>query len=202
VEEDISHMESSANSSSSSKRHKPVKLKPVKNLDPIMLAPLGRHVFTFERPNGTHGHFNVDTLVDYLISTGDFYDPETRIPFSDTDLQAIDSLAVQAGFSKESVHAAKLDVNKYKDAIFVRDALQGLERCAGEVITEILNVIEECDPEEAQLRLIISGMCLHVTIPMYLCIYASMYLCKFVLSMYTFRICTIQLVAIFLHLNA
>ncbi len=34
----------------------------------------------------------------------------------------------------------------------------GLERCAGEVITDILNIIETCDPDEAQMRLIMRGL--------------------------------------------
>ena len=39
---------------------------------------------------------------------------------------------------------------------FRRDALLGLERCAGDVVTDILNVIETCDPEEdPQMRLLI-----------------------------------------------
>lgn len=33
----------------------------------------------------------------------------------------------------------------------------GLERCAGEVITDMLTVIETCDPDEAQMRLIMRG---------------------------------------------
>jgi hypothetical protein len=36
---------------------------------------------------------------------------------------------------------------------FRRDALLGLERCAGEVVTDILHIIETCDPDEAQMRL-------------------------------------------------
>ena len=31
---------------------------------------------------------------------------------------------------------------------------QGLERCAGEVVTDMLTIIEEFDPEEAQMRLV------------------------------------------------
>ena len=34
----------------------------------------------------------------------------------------------------------------------------GLERCAGEVITEMLEIIETCDPDEAQMRLLMRGL--------------------------------------------
>lgn len=60
--------------------------------DPIMLTPLGKYVFTFERPNGSVCRFNIDSLVDYLLATGDFHDPETRIPFTEDDLKSIDDL--------------------------------------------------------------------------------------------------------------
>ncbi len=33
----------------------------------------------------------------------------------------------------------------------------GLERCAGEVVTDILKIIETCDPDEAQMRLVLQG---------------------------------------------
>jgi hypothetical protein len=34
----------------------------------------------------------VETLVDYILATGDFTDPETRLPFTDKDLKEIDEL--------------------------------------------------------------------------------------------------------------
>jgi hypothetical protein len=63
-------------------------------IDPIMLEPIGKksQCFKFVRPNGTVVRFNIESLVDYLLSAGDFFDPETRIPFSDTDLAEIDSI--------------------------------------------------------------------------------------------------------------
>lgn len=62
-------------------------------LDPIMLAPIGKKkTFKFSRPNGTIVQFNVETLVDYLLTSGDFHDPETRLPFSDDNLREIDTI--------------------------------------------------------------------------------------------------------------
>jgi hypothetical protein len=34
--------------------------------------------------------YNVDSLVDYFLATGDFSEPETRLEFSDRDLKALD----------------------------------------------------------------------------------------------------------------
>lgn len=98
--------------------------------------------------------FNVNTLVDYLLTTGDFNDPETRIPFSEKDLREIDDIVRKAGMKKPSVVEAKRSPQAYADSKFRRDALLGLERCAGEVVTDILNIIETCDPDEAQMRLL------------------------------------------------
>ncbi len=36
-----------------------------------------------------------------------------------------------------------------------RDGLLGLERCLGVIVADILNILEECDPEEAQMRLLL-----------------------------------------------
>lgn len=128
-----------------------------KTFDPIMRCPLGKHVYEFVRPNGTFSRFNVESLVDYLIATGDFTDPESRLPFSDEDLRMIDKSAEKAGLKKKSVYAAKTtpeNVALYADLTFRRDALLGLERCAGEVVTEMLFIVEECDPDEAEMRLL------------------------------------------------
>lgn len=60
------------------------------DLDPIMLVKIGKHHYRFVRPNGRVVKYNLDSLVDYFISTGDFLEPETRLPFSDEELRAID----------------------------------------------------------------------------------------------------------------
>ena len=50
-----------------------------------------------------------------------------------------------------------MNIQKYADLKFRRDALMGLDRYAGEVITDILTIIETCEPEEAQMRLLMRG---------------------------------------------
>lgn len=66
------------------------RLKIVNSVDPIMLGAFKKHTFKFARTADVGVRFNVDSLVDWCLTTGDFSDPETRIPFSDEDLQAID----------------------------------------------------------------------------------------------------------------
>eukprot|EP00600_Ochromonadales_sp_CCMP1393_P016480 CAMPEP_0175033988 /NCGR_PEP_ID=MMETSP0005-20121125/22345_1 /TAXON_ID=420556 /ORGANISM="Ochromonas sp., Strain CCMP1393" /LENGTH=242 /DNA_ID=CAMNT_0016294747 /DNA_START=364 /DNA_END=1092 /DNA_ORIENTATION=+ len=148
---------SSSSSSSSSlsalcaSQQKKTKLN---TIDPIMLIPIGnKKCFKFVRPNGTVVRFGIDSLVDYLIASGDFSDPETRIPFSEADLREIDAIAKKSGLKKKSVVEAKNNTEVYNDAKFRRDALLALERCAGEVVTDILQIIENYDPDEAQMHL-------------------------------------------------
>ena len=131
--------------------------------------------------------FNIETLVDFILATGDFTDPETRLPFSDDDLLQIDVMAKKAGLNKQSVYETKQNPRAFDDLKFRRDALQvhdspvrshniyppltqlftlavpllrrqGLERCAGEVVTDMLTIIEEFDPEEAQMRLVMQEL--------------------------------------------
>ena len=47
--------------------------------DPIMLMPLETVTFPFKRPNGKIVRFNVGSLCDFLLATGDFHDPESVI---------------------------------------------------------------------------------------------------------------------------
>ncbi|CAM9842203.1 unnamed protein product [Ectocarpus sp. 12 AP-2014] len=123
-------------------------------LDPIMLVKVGKDHYRFVRPNGIVVMYNLDSLVDYFISTGDFLEPETRLPFSDDQLRDIDGKARAAGLSKPSVLAAKRDPGRYAEQKFQQDALVGLERMTSELVTGMLRVVEECDREEGEIRLV------------------------------------------------
>jgi hypothetical protein len=126
--------------------------------DPIMMTPLQPITFKFKRPNGKIIRFNVDSLCDYLLATGDFNDPESRLPFLDEDLQRLDELAAKLGLGKASTLEAKNDAQRYAEMRLRRDGLVGLERCVGELIIEIMAVVEgeACDEDEGQMRLIAS----------------------------------------------
>eukprot|EP00607_Mallomonas_marina_P001055 CAMPEP_0182427608 /NCGR_PEP_ID=MMETSP1167-20130531/18911_1 /TAXON_ID=2988 /ORGANISM="Mallomonas Sp, Strain CCMP3275" /LENGTH=202 /DNA_ID=CAMNT_0024609965 /DNA_START=337 /DNA_END=945 /DNA_ORIENTATION=+ len=126
----------------------------INTVDPIMLGPLTKNVFKLVRANGTCVMFNVESLIDYFLATGDFTDPETRLPFSDTDLKTIDHLAMKAGLKKASVYTAKKNPQNFTELKFHRDALQGLERLAGEVVADMFLILESYDPDEAEMRLV------------------------------------------------
>lgn len=78
-----------------SETHESFKRAKLNKFDPIMFIPIGKKkTFKFVRPNGSVVQFNVDTLVDYLLISGDFMDPETRLPFSEEDLAEIDKIVI------------------------------------------------------------------------------------------------------------
>jgi hypothetical protein len=88
-----------------------------------------------------------------MLATGDFCDPGTRLPFSDEDLAGIDAVCVAAGLTRPGGHTlvqARHAPQLYSESRFRRDALLGLERCAGEVVTDMLRTIE-CTPDPGQL---------------------------------------------------
>mmetsp|Transcript_69862 Transcript_69862/g.145682 ORF Transcript_69862/g.145682 Transcript_69862/m.145682 type:complete len:295 (-) Transcript_69862:346-1230(-) len=158
-EDEEEEEEGEGRSSSSSKKQSTStatrKREKINTIDPIMLVPITKKsCFKFMRPNGSVIRFNINSLVDYLLASGDFSDPETRIPFSDADLTEIDAIAKKNKLQKASVVEAKKNTATYTESKFHRDALLALERCAGEVVTDILEIIEECDPDEAQMQLI------------------------------------------------
>jgi len=144
--------------------------------DPVMLLPIPQGAVTFDlkRPNGKVVTFNALTLADYLLATGDFKDPETRLPLSDEDLRKLDEVLSRAACGplssrpsggahtgppppprRESVLAAKRNPKRFKEMRCERDGLTGLERCAGEVVVEMVSVVEddEGDFEGGQLAL-------------------------------------------------
>jgi hypothetical protein len=72
--------------------------------------------------------YDVESLVDYMLATGSFMEPETRLPLSDADLKHLDALARAAGLRKPSVWEARHSARQaqaYSELRFRRDALMG-----------------------------------------------------------------------------
>uniref|UniRef100_A0A7S3PKL8 Uncharacterized protein n=2 Tax=Sar TaxID=2698737 RepID=A0A7S3PKL8_9STRA len=130
-------------------------------MDPITREPLGKHVFTFKRPYGKEAQFDAGTLVDYILASGDFLEPESRIPFSPNDMKRLDNLVRKAGLNKGSVYEAIRDKERYTERKVSQDALLALERCIGEVVSEMLSIIDAvcdltADPETAETQLLLN----------------------------------------------
>ncbi|CAH0473694.1 unnamed protein product [Peronospora belbahrii] len=128
----------------------------INTLDPIMLAELGPHTFEFTRTNGSVVVYNVESLVQYILATGDFSEPETRIPFSDKDLCRIDIEASKAKLNEKSVVEAMKNKHTFEEEKVKRDGILGLERCASEYVNKMLEIVESDDPEEGEMLLIMN----------------------------------------------
>lgn len=111
-------------------------------IDPILLNPLGKHVFTYTRDNGLIIKYNIKTLVQYMLSSGNFMEPETRIDFSDEDLIRLDKEAKQAGFKLQSTYDAKQNTQLYREKKEKENMLLTLESLLDDEISDILNIIE------------------------------------------------------------
>ena len=134
------------------------KRKP-EEIDPITRAPLGKHVFEFYRPNGSKVRYDARTLAEYILSTGDFLEPVSRVRFSEKDLQRLDYTVKCAGFKLASVCEAFQHPERYDEKAIARNALLGLERCIGEIVHEMLSLIDavnamNADPESAESNLV------------------------------------------------
>lgn len=105
---------------------------------------IGENAFMLRRGDGSQTAYNTGSLIDYILSSNDFTDPVTRIPYSLEDLAALDALAESANLKRPSVLKAKQnpDLVKQHNDNFKREALTGLDRCAGETVSEM---VRQCD---------------------------------------------------------
>ena len=124
------------------------------DVDRITLEPLGEHQFLFVRPNGSIVRYNAESLATYFLVSGVFAEPESRLPVTEVDLARLDTQLADARIKKPSCLAAFRDnAAEYKDKALERDLVDGLDRCAGEVVEEMLAVIETVSSDHAQMQL-------------------------------------------------
>ena len=117
-------------------------------MDPIMLSPLPTNPklrFAYKRPNGLQVEYSIESLADYLLCSGHFVEPETRLPFSNEDLSRLDKQIKLNKLDKPSVLEAKL-FRDWEGQHFRDSALQGLDRVIGEIMTRLLSMIEAPEP--------------------------------------------------------
>lgn len=119
--------------------------------DPISLAPLREAPAVFEcrvgggvegAGSGSVVRYDAPGLAAYLVASGDFIEPTTRQALSDEQLLTLDALAVP--FGAPSAFAAKRDRQAhYAAAKEQRDLVEGLERCLGEVVVEMVDQVDQ-----------------------------------------------------------
>jgi len=94
--------------------------------------------------NGTSFiYYNLEPLVNYLISSGDFRDPKTREPYSEIILKSIDKCRVENKLKFKSVYKASVNKTKYRRKKEKEEDLIVLERCIDEVVSSIRLILEK-----------------------------------------------------------
>jgi len=118
--------------------------------DPITLEPLVLPWFTFQPSEqaASTTRYNIASLVQYMVSSGDFREPITRLAFTDDQLKELDTLAKQVDPSLPSVVQTRGQKSKFQEQRLHRDLVEGIERCLSEVLVGIIEVIDTARGEE------------------------------------------------------
>jgi hypothetical protein len=91
------------------------------------------------------------------LSTKDFRDPVTRIPYTPEDIQRIQDISKALELNKLDIVDVFMNQTEQPADVTARQRLQeiqSLETCLGEIIVDMLKIIEKrITPAEAQLRL-------------------------------------------------
>ncbi|CAM9291239.1 unnamed protein product, partial [Chrysoparadoxa australica] len=132
---------------------------PAPDRDPITLEPLGPWTWEFHVPpplnegmqlrsNGQvkkmpSVRYNVHSLCKFLLESGDFKEPTTRLCLTIKHVRELDALAARAAIqlSGSLVEAWRgREGGKYKAEKERREMLLGADRCLGELVTEMMEV--------------------------------------------------------------
>lgn len=112
-------------------------------LCPISMEPIRYPCFPFKPKASSHFiYYNLESLIDYLLQTGDFRDPKTREPYLDQVLQSIDDYKKRVGIKSKSVLLASQNRSIYKKKKDHEDDIMVLERCIDEVVASITTIME------------------------------------------------------------
>lgn len=112
--------------------------------DPITLEELGDNTFTFITPHGNEIKYNVESLVEYITSSGDFRDPVTRFPLSPEDITSIDQQIAndEACQHLSTLQSVRENAHFYCVEKQKKEECQNLETCLGEMLVEMLDIIQ------------------------------------------------------------
>jgi len=128
-------------------------------LDPIMLCPLPqdkRRHFAFYRPNGLRVVYDCTTLADYMLTSGTFLEPETRLKFSDGDLKRLGEMNRTCTTGRASAYEASKDKKRWDKQSLIREAVVGLDLCMGRVFARIMRLVERGESTmSVQLQLLL-----------------------------------------------
>jgi hypothetical protein len=116
-------------------------------LDPITLEPIGPINFLYKTKCGKIIEYNLKTIVEYLMCTGDFRDPICRTDFTIEEIKDIDKHIQKHNLDYPLLEKLFINNNIKHDKIREKNILHSLEACVGEIIAEIFVVVETPNPD-------------------------------------------------------
>jgi hypothetical protein len=116
-------------------------------IDPITLDVIRKPTFSFKLPNGSLILYNPESIAEYFLQVGSIVDPVTRVIWTKEDLERL-QIALQEPynghlFENESLIfqiESKIQSNLYNSNR--KQSLISIENCLGELIAELLGIIE------------------------------------------------------------
>ncbi|CAM9114705.1 unnamed protein product, partial [Phaeothamnion confervicola] len=110
------------------------------------------------RCSSLHVTYNVESLCRYLLDSGDFKEPTTRVPFTESQLAELDKVANKAGMKLPGtlLEAFREREERYRAQRERREMLLGAERCLGDIVAEMRHVVEgAAAAEEGHLQILV-----------------------------------------------
>ncbi len=121
---------------------------------PISLDVISHPCFVFKPNNSSLIHYNLYALKDYLIDSGDFRDPASRIEYTDNNLQEMDRIDKEYRSVKKietpyrSVVKYSKDKKYYRKKEEMKNEVIIIERILDYCIIDIINyLIGNYDPD-------------------------------------------------------
>lgn len=97
-------------------------------------------------------YYNLEPLINYLLSSGDFRDPKTREPYNANILKSIDKCKNSVKI-KKSVYRASVNKTIYRRKNEKNEDLVVLERCIDEVVSSIRITLENEQYSDSRITL-------------------------------------------------
>jgi hypothetical protein len=132
------------------------------DVDPITLETLGNNTFEFCAPRGRTIVYNAQSISNYFLKTGCMLDPVCRVEWSKSDIDKLQSQLPEYE-TTYSVSGLFFDITaksvEMRKNIGIKQSLLSLENCLGELVAEVLQIIEgkaAADSAELNISLLLS----------------------------------------------
>jgi len=127
---------------------------------PISLQPIKYPCWVFKVSNNKFVYYNLKPLVEYLLSSGNFRDPMTRVPFSNENLNSIDKTVKSLKLKYKSVIKFKNNPDFYRRKKIREETINTYSDQIREIISLIRDKIEDI-PRVSQLDMELNLSCIY-----------------------------------------